>query len=464
MSLWQFLLILRARFAMVLLILLATVATVVAASLVLPKKYAATAAVVVDVKSPDPITGTMLHAMVMPGYMATQRDIITSDRVAQKVVKLLKLDEVPGKKEQWLERTRGKGSLVAWLGDGLQKRLDVRPSRESNVIDISYKASEPAFAAAVANAFAQAYIDASIELRTDPARQYARWFGEQDKGLRENLEKAQARLSEHQQTYGIVASEERLDSEVTKLNDLSAQLTVVQGQAAESRGKQRSGSASSSLPEVVQNPLIHALKGDIAHQEAKLQEAAGNLGKNHPQYQRMESELASLKQRLNAETRLITSGFGTATEVNKDRAAELAAAIAAQKKKLLGMRQARDELATLQRDLDMAQKAYEGVSQRLTQSKLESQFTQTNVSVLALASEPVEPSFPNLLLNTVAAILLGTFCGIGAALGLEILDRRVRSAHDVAEMLQLPMLGVIPRCKRQGRLPFVRRKPALLLE
>jgi len=56
MSLWQFLLILRARFAMVLLILLATVATVVAASLVLPKKYTATAAVVVDVKAPDPIT------------------------------------------------------------------------------------------------------------------------------------------------------------------------------------------------------------------------------------------------------------------------------------------------------------------------------------------------------------------------------------------------------------------------
>src|SRR2546425_11103392 len=231
MSLWQFLLILRARFAMVLLILLATVATVVAASVVLPKKYTATAAVVVDVKSPEPITGTMLHAMVMPGYMATQRDIISSDRVAQKVVKLLKLDEVPGRKEQWLQSTQGKGSLVAWLADGLQKKLDVKPSRESNVIDISYRAGDAAFAAAVANAFAQAYIDASIELRTEPARQYARWFGEQDKGLRENVQKAQARLSEYQQNYGIVASDERLDSETAKLNDLSAQLTVAQGQA-----------------------------------------------------------------------------------------------------------------------------------------------------------------------------------------------------------------------------------------
>jgi uncharacterized protein involved in exopolysaccharide biosynthesis len=191
---------------------------------------------------------------------------------------------------------------------------------------------------------------------------------------------------------------------------------------------------------------------------------AGNLGKNHPQYQRMESELASLRQRLDAETRIITSGFGTANAVGKDKEAELAAAIATQKKKLLEMRQARDQLATLQRDVDNAQKAYEGISQRLTQSRLESRFTQSNVSVLTLASEPVEPSFPNLLLNTLAAILLGTFGGVGAALGLEILDRRIRSAQDVAEMLQLPMLGVIPRRKRPGGLPFLRPRPTLLLK
>jgi protein tyrosine kinase modulator len=464
MTLHQFLTLLRARSKIIVLILLGTVAAILAASLVLPKKYTATAAVVIDVKSPDPITGTMLHAMVMPGYMATQRDIIGSDRVAQKVVKLLKLDEAPSMKEQWLQRTQGKGSLVAWLAEVLQKKLDVKPSRESNVIDVLYSASDPAFAAAAANAFAQAYIDASIELRIEPARQYARWFGEQDQGLRENVQKAQARLSEYQRNYGIVASEERLDSETTKLNDLSAQLTVAQGQATEARSKQRSGSAASTLPEVVQNPLIHTLKADVARQEAKLQEVAGNLGKNHPQYQRMESELASLKQRLETETRVITSGFTTASTVSKDKEAELMADIAAQKNKVLGLKQARDQIAGLQRDLEIAQKAYEGVSQRVTQSRLESQFAQTNVSILAPASEPTEPSFPNLLLNTVAAIILGTLCGIGTALGLEILDRRVRSAHDVAEMLQLPMLGVIPRRKRPGRFSIARRKPALLLE
>jgi len=425
MSLQQFLMILRGRLVLVLAILIGTVAAIVAASLVLPKKYTATVAVVLDVKSPDPISGTMLHAMVMPGYMATQRDIITSERVADKAAQLLKVE-----------------------ARGLQKKLDVKPSRESNVIEISFSASDPAFAAAAANALAQAYIDASIELRVEPARQYARWFGEQDQTLRDNLDKAQARLAAHQQKYGIVASEERLDSEITRLNDLTAQLTVVQGQGAEAKSKRLAGGAAASLPEVASNPLITTLKADVARQEARLQELAGNLGANHPQYRRTQAALVSLKSQLDAETKLIASGFGTTAAASREKGAELAAAVATQKKKMLIIRQARDELAGLQRDLEIAQRAYEGMSQRLMQSRLESQVVQTNVSILAPAHAPTDPSFPNLLLNTVAAIFLGTFGALGAAFALELIDRRVRSPQDVAEMLQLPVFGVVPRRRR----------------
>src|SRR4051812_10004761 len=425
MSLQQFLMILHGRLLLVASIFLGTVALIGGASLVLPKRYTATAAVVVDVKSPDPISGTMLHAMVMPGYMATQRDIITSERVADIAAQLLRVEP-----------------------RGLQKKLDVKPSRESNVIEISFSAPDAAFAAAAANAIAQAYIEASIELRVEPARRYARWFGEQDQTLRDNLEKAQARLAAHQQKYGIVASEERLDSEITRLNDLTAQLTVVQGQGADANSKRLSGGAAASLPEVLSNPVVTALKAEVARQDAKLQELAGNLGKNHPQYRRAEAELVSLKSRLDAETRLIASGFGTAAVASKEKGAELAAALAAQRKKVLGIRQARDELAGLQRDLEIAQRSYEGVSQRLMQSKLESQVVQTNISILAPAHAPTEPSFPNLLLNMVAAIFLGAFGALGAAFTLELIDRRVRSAQDVAEMLQLPVLGVVPRRRR----------------
>lgn len=460
MSLKAFLMILRARLVIVLAIPLAAVAAGTALSLKLPKRYLATAAVVLDVKSPDPVYGTLLHAMVMPGYMATQRDIIASDRVARKALRLLELDRHAGWRDEWRAGAEGKGGFEAWATSRLQRGLDAKPLRESNVIEIAYSSTDPAFAAAAANAFAGAYIAATIELRVEPAKQYARWFGEQDKALREELEKARVRLSEHQRKHGIIATDERLDAETTRLNELTTQLTLVQAQLADARGRQRSGAAGSTLPEVVQNPLIHLLKVEVARQEAKLREVSGNLGSNHPEFRQMETELATLRQRLEAETRLITSGFGTAGAVGKDKEAGLAAAIAAQKKKLVEAKHARDELAALQRDLDLARRAYESVSQRLTQSRLESEFTQSNVSVLTLAVEPASASFPNVPMNILLCLFLGTFCGITAAFLLEMLDRRVRTADDMVEMLQLPMLGGIPRLPRRSRLALPRRVPA----
>ena len=67
MTLQQFLLILRARWKVGLLAFALTVATTVTISLLLPKQYTASTAVVVDVKSPDPVSGLMLQGMMAPG-------------------------------------------------------------------------------------------------------------------------------------------------------------------------------------------------------------------------------------------------------------------------------------------------------------------------------------------------------------------------------------------------------------
>jgi chain length determinant protein EpsF len=431
MTLRQFFMILHGRLGIMALVFLATVAAVAVLSFALPKRYTATAAVVVDMKSPDPISGAMLDGLVMPGYLATQRDIIASERVARRALQLLKLDQ-------------GTAAAQSERAAALAKKLDVKPSRNSNVIDISFSAPNPAFAAAAANAFAQAYMDASIELRVDPARQSASWFGEQDRTLRENLERAQARLSQHQQKYGLGVSEERLDSEVTRLNDLATQLAQAQGQAAEANSRQRAAGPAEMRPEVVQNPLIVSLKTEIARQDAKLKELAGHLGPNHPDYRRMAAEIESLRGRLKAETAVIVGSLRTSGSVNKDKEAQLAKAVSAQKKQVLAMRQAREELAALQRDRDIAQKAYETVTQRLSQARLESRLRQTNASLLSAASEPLDPAFPNLLLNCVAAIFLGTFLALGVALVLELINRRVHSADDLVELLQLPVLAVVP--------------------
>lgn len=438
----QFLIILRARYKVALLVFLVTVFTTAVVSLLLPKQYTASAAVVIDVKSPDPVSGLMLQGMMAPGYMATQVDIINSDRVAKAVVTLLKLEDSPEAKTQWMESTGGKGQLVDWLATGLQKNLSVLPSRESNVINVNYTGADPELSATAANAFAQAYINVNLDLRLAPARQYATFFEEQTLTARAKLETAQKALSDYQQTNGITSVDEKVDFETAKLNETSSQLTAIQGQTTDSQSK-RGSSKADTVAEVMQSPFINSLKADIARAEAKLNESNGNLGKNHPQTLRSEAELATLKAQLESETRRITSSIETTYQVSKQREAQLQGALSGQKSRVLLLNKQRDELNVLRHDIESAQRAFEAVSQRAAQTNLESQTNQTNIAVLNPASAPSAPSKPKVLLNILVSIFLGTLLGIGLALLLELAGRRVRSADDLVDVLGLPVLGSI---------------------
>jgi len=455
----QLLLILRARYKVALLLLLATVALTAVVSAHLPRQYTAATTLVVDIRAPDPVSAMLRQ----PSNMATQEDIIKSDRVARRVVRVLKLEENPVVQQQWRDATQGKGQLDVWLGELLQKRLTVSPPRrDSNILTIEYTATDPAFAAAVANAYSQAYVEVAVELKVEPAKQYARWFATQGKAQREQLEKAQAQLSEFQQKRGIVAKDETLDTETARLSELSTQLTQVQAMTADARSKQRSG--ADTLPELLGNPVIAGLRTEIARLEARLKDAGGNLGKNHPRYRSMESELAELKQKLESETRHVAKGYSTSGSVGSDKERELRTAIEAQKKKLLELRSERDQLAVLQRDVDAAKNAYDAVTTRYLQSSLESQATQTNVFLLTPAVEPLEPSSPKVARYMLMSVLFGALLGVGVAFGCEFLDRRVRGVDDLAEMLQLPVLALIPSLPAQRpapRLAALRSRSAL---
>jgi len=158
MNLQQFLRILRAHGRLMGVTLLVAVGTTLVVSLLLPKRYTATATVVVEARGVDPISGAVLPMLPMTGYLATQVDIIQSHSVARGAVDLLKLADSPAEKELYQEDTDGRGSIRDWLADRLIKYLKVEPSRESSVIDISYSSKDPRFSAAMANAIVQSYI------------------------------------------------------------------------------------------------------------------------------------------------------------------------------------------------------------------------------------------------------------------------------------------------------------------
>ena len=446
MTFSQFGSILRARWWVAALVLALTVGTTLAVSLLLPKQYSATASVVVDFK-PDPISAVVYGGIPSPAVMATQLDILTSERVSLRVVRNLKLNENPQLRQQWLEETRGEGTVEQWLLAVFAKSIDVEPSRDSSVIRVSYRAPDAQLAATMANAFVQAYMETTLELRVNPARQYSGFFEQQVKEARDALEAAQGRLSAFQQTNRIVASDERVDIETQRLNELSSQLVALQAVAAESRSReaQARGAASDRMQEVIGNALISSIKADITRAEGRLQELNSRFGERHPQVIEAKANLGALRARLDTETGRVTGSVGVNSVVNNQREAQVRAVLDSQRDKVLRLKALRDEAVLLLRDVESSQRAYESVKQRLAQTNLESQTTQSNANLLTHATPPAQPSAPRIALNTGLAVFLGILLAAGTVLLLELADRRVRTLDDVAQALDLPVLGVMPR-------------------
>lgn len=451
MTFGQFVHILFARWKLAALVVAVVFATAVGVSLALPKQYTASASMVIDLKQ-DPISVGNFGIVTAPGLMATQIDILKSDRVGRRVVKQLRLSDDPVSKKNWSDATGGRGDYEAWLGAALQKGLEVKPARESNVITIEYSSGDPKLAAEVANAFVKAYSDTVLDLRVDPAKQYSTFFDSRAKQLKEQLEAAQSRLSAYQKEKGMVATDERLDNETSRMNELSAQIVQMQALSAESSSRQIAArsNAGEQLQDVLMNPLISSLKTSLSQAEARLQELNSRLGDNHPMVIEAKANIASLRSRIAAETAKVTSSVGVTNAINKQREADIRAAYETQRQKVLRMKEQRDDAAVLLREVDNAQKAYDAVVARLNQAALESQNNQTNISVLTPATEPASPSFPKTKLNGLIALVLGG--GLAAALvyALEMMNRKVRSIDDVTHSLGIPVIGVMPGPDRLG--------------
>lgn len=461
MNFTQFLLILNARKGVILGVLLLTVAVTAVVSLLLPKEYTAATTLIIDSKSKDPFTGQLMPSQMFPGYMATQVDIIQSSNVAQKVVTGLKLADSPGTHEQFMEATEGKGNINQWLGDLLLKKLSVEPSRESNIISIAFTGTNPQFSAAIANAFAKAYLETSLDLRLGPAKQTAAWFDQQIIELRQNLDEAQQKLTAYQREKGIVESDERLDVETRRMGDIASQMVVAQSALADASSRTRD---SNSLPEVINNPVVQGLKAQVSQGEGKLADLAKRVGVNHPEYQRTLAEVNSYKAQLASELNTATRGVGATAGAALQRYNELSGAFAKQKSSVLAMKQQREEASLLARNVQNAQQIYDSALQRYGQSRMEAQSTQTDIAVLNPAIAPTKPSQPKVLLNILLSFFLGAILGVGVGFLVELLDRRVRSGQDITAGLDIPVLAEVTKKGRRLealRRMFRRNRPAM---
>jgi polysaccharide biosynthesis transport protein len=456
MDLNQFILALRARRKAFVIAFALTVVTAIAVALILPKKYVATATLLIDTRDEQTMTPGRMTSRERASYVQTQIDLLKSPRVATQVARDLKLAQKPGVREAWERDTGGTGSIDEWIAADLQKGIVV-DSTGSSFLLVHYSSDDPKYATDVANGFTKVYLETVLFLRTEPTREAAEWFNQQLKTLRTQVSDAQNRLNTFQKQKGLFAEDARVDVESARLSELNTQLLAARNASydAGSRYKQateivESGVSPETIPDVLANGHIISLKTALGAVEARWAQESTVLGENHPQYLRTTAELRDLRAKLQLETKKVIAGLGSAVQQARRREAELQKAIEAQNQRLLAVKDYRIDMTAMTREIESAQRSYDTVLARYMTNKIDATANKANVMVLAPAITPLKPMHPKVGLIAGLSVALGALLAAALVYVFEMLDRRVRSRADLEARLAVPSLGRLSKWRPSG--------------
>ncbi|MBN1687880.1 MAG: AAA family ATPase [Candidatus Omnitrophica bacterium] len=116
------------------------------------------------------------------------------------------------------------------------------------------------------------------------------------------------------------------------------------------------------------------------------------------------------------------------------------------------------ELARLQRELEINDRAYRMMKEKYETAKLAEAEEVSDVVVTETASTPHYPISPKKNLNKLLGALIGLLLGVLFAFGLESIDTSIGTIEDVERTVRLPVIGVVPyynpRARRFGWWPF----------
>jgi uncharacterized protein involved in exopolysaccharide biosynthesis len=435
MSPIQFLRILIARRWIVAVTFVTCVAVALGVAKMLPERYPAQARVMLDVVKPDPVTGQMLPGALARAYVKTQIEIIKDYRVTGEVVDRLGWATNPAVVAMWQKDTGGDGDIRRWAATRISENTSAAVVEGSNILEIVYESSNPDDAKQIASLIREAYMAASLQLRTDGAGRTAVWYREQAEAARKVLTAAEDAKNRFERANGLVITAGGTEAESTKLASLQQALVAAQSGEA---GQQFQASVAGST-----SAVVDSLKVQLATLNDQIEQAAEKLGTEHPTYKSGIARRNLLMKQLAEETAAARNAGAMQSNASRRTVAELQAQYEAQKAKVLGMKDILDQHAQLQREVDLRRTQYEKAAARTADLQLESNVSESGLVVLGDATGGKERSFP-IWRNIIAlASAFGLALGIVVALLTEMYARRIRGPEDLRFASKVPVLAVI---------------------
>lgn len=399
-------------------------------------------------------------------YYRTQEQILRSRTLAVEVINQLGLDRNP----DFIQQPGAEAGLVSgWIASlrslidsgekkasplGLdpevvrqyQADLSVSPVTRTKLAVVRFTTPNPELSAEVANAHVSAYISQGLRLRSQANDEARIFLHEKLTEIKQKLQASEAALNAYRRDKGIISLDDKENIVVDRLADLNDLLTEAEARRInlEADVKLIKSRAYDSLPEVTNNTLIQALKGQLAEKEGEYVEMAAQFKLAYPPVKQAKAEVDALRERLDGEVERVVGSIESKYLSAVDHENQLREAMAKQKETALSMKDAAVEYAILEREAETNEQLYDDILQRMKEIGVVAAVQTSNVSIIDKAMPPEKPSSPRRFRALLLALLAGSGLGVGFVLGRDFIDQSVKNSEEVERHLNLPNLGIVP--------------------
>ena len=465
----------RTNLLVIVAIITALLALALVATLLDTKRYTAAASVQINdlsqrvLGNEEETQSQINNSWDTDRFLQTQIDVLKSRALATRVMKRLRLegsakfyDQMEAGAPDATDPPEAVRELTIEL---LRSNMQVKLPRTSRVATITFESTDPVLSAQVANAFAEEFIQASLQQRYDSSAYARNFVANQLQDAKGKLEESERNLNDYARSAGLIrtrdieAGRDRENgdagsgaSSVTTASLLQLNAAASQAKAnriaAEARLRSLSTKSLLADRDAMQNPAVQQLFIQRAEVEAKLQDELTRHLEGHPSVKQLRAQLKAIDNQLNIASQNVRAGARAEYEAAVTTERQLQAQVGALKTATLAEQDSSVQYNLLAREADTNRALYDGLLQRYKELNASAGISTSNIAIVDRADPPQGPSSPNLLKNLAFALLAGLGIAALTTFLRNQFDDTVRVPEDVEHKLELPLLGVIPRARQ----------------
>ena len=408
------------------------------------------------VKQPKGIGSSLLDAMPMGNAMLntqlmnTYAEILKSRSVIVPVI-------------EKTEEADDEGKFIEYE-DYLKKNITTAPFKDTEIMQFTARAETAEKAQQVNKLIVEGFLNRLTELSRDQQKATRGFIEERAVAAKKELKDAEDKLTEYKKANDIIAPDDavKLATEkmgmVDKLNAENKVALATANARLASTNAQLNGEAAS----IADNKSIQLYNQQLAQLEGERISYLDKYTAQHPKVKQVEQEIANLKQKINSEInkvaslqapsdnpvhqQLLAAKFQSEAEasVAQSNLVKLAQIDSDNKADIRNLSDKEQEFVNLMRDVTVANEIYVMLAKRVEEAKVAEASVATEVQVVDSGTLPEKPAKPKKALTLLLAALLGALASSGFVVVRELLNRTIKNSDDVANYLDLPVLGSVP--------------------